>query len=46
MDDENTDVTETIEIPERTGEEKVNSHNPVKKIAELREKSVLERKSR
>jgi len=25
LDDENTDVIETIEIPERTGEEKVNS---------------------
>ena len=46
MDDENTDVTESIEIPERTGKEKVNSLIQVKKIAELREKSVIERSSR
>jgi len=32
LDDENTGVTETIEIPERTGEEKVNSPIQVEKL--------------
>ncbi|WP_156151058.1 hypothetical protein [Methanosarcina sp. Kolksee] len=45
MDDENTGVTETIEIPERTCEENKQSYSG-EKIAELREKSVLERSSR
>ena len=38
-------VTETIEIPERTCEENKQSYSG-EKIAELREKSVLERSSR
>jgi len=45
LDDENTGVTETIEIPERTCEENKQSYSG-EKIAELREKSVLERSSR